>query len=306
MDKHVSGKLIKYEKGKGTENIPRELLQDENLSYEAIGLLCQLQSYPSDWDLFKTELYKRNHKNKRTSVERIWDELVENGYIVQYRIRDGKAYCYQYLFSVNKFTEENLKEIGAVMSDAGYSFYLNDKQRDKINGTDNGEKWGVENQQSNENADATGFEKNGMLILNSSKPTPIIKRTIKDFDDDEDIIKLKAFAEVPELKMVLRLLVDSKVSLHDSVKIAEELSIDRSLLNPEMIVEQLKWCSYKAKHEGISDFAKYYINGLRTKIANSGVSPKNSGDEFITDFAVKILGGMAGLDMEVPMFNWLD
>ena len=159
MDKHVSGKLIKYEKGKGTENIPRELLQDENLSYEAIGLLCQLQSYPSDWDLFKTELYKRNHKNKRTSVERIWDELVENGYIVQYRIRDGKAYCYQYLFSVNKFTEENLKEIGAVMSDAGYSFYLNDKQRDKINGTDNGEKWGVENQQSNENADATGFEK---------------------------------------------------------------------------------------------------------------------------------------------------
>ena len=37
-----------------------------------------------------------------------------------------------------------------------------------------------------------------------------------------------------------------------------------------------------------------------------GVSPKNYGDEFITDFAVKILGGMAGLDMEVPMFNWLD
>lgn len=306
MDKHVSGKLIKYEKGKGTENIPRELLQDENLSYEAIGLLCQLQSYPSDWDLFKTELYKRNPKNKRTSVERIWDELVENGYIVQYRIRDGKAYCYQYLFSVNKFTEENLKEIGAVMSDAGYSLYLNDKQRDRINGTGNGEKWDVENQQSNENVDTTGFEKNGMLILNSPKPTPIIKRTIKDFDDEEDIIKLKAFAEVPELKMVLRLLVDSKVSLHDSVKIAEELSIDRSLLNPEMIVEQLKWCSYKAKHEGISDFAKYYINGLRTKIANSGVSQKNSGDEFITDFAVKILGGMGGLDMEVPMFNWLD
>ena len=126
------------------------------------------------------------------------------------------------------------------------------------------------------------------------------------YDEEEDIIKLKAFAEVPELKMVLRLLVESKVSLHDSVKIAEELSIDRSLLNPEMIVEQLKWCSYKTKHEGISDFSKYYINGLRTKILNSGVSLKNSGDEFITDFAVKILGGMAGLDMEVTMFNWLD
>lgn len=29
-------------------------------------------------------------------------------------------------------------------------------------------------------------------------------------------------------------------------------------------------------------------------------------DEFITDFAVKILGGMGGLDMEVPMFNYID
>ena len=41
------------------------------------------------------------------------------------------------------------------------------------------------------------------------------------YDEEEDIIKLKAFAEVPELKMVLRLLVESKVSLHDSIRIAE-------------------------------------------------------------------------------------
>ena len=60
------------------------------------------------------------------------------------------------------------------------------------------------------------------------------------------------------------------------------------------------------KYECISDFAKYYINGLSTKISNAWVSPKNSGDEFIKYFAVKILGGMGCLDMEVPMFNWLD
>ena len=126
------------------------------------------------------------------------------------------------------------------------------------------------------------------------------------YDEEEDIIKLKAFAEVPELKMVLRLLVESKVSLHDSIRIAEELSLDSSLMNHELIIEQLKWCIYKAKCEGISDFAKYYINGLRTKVSNSGVSLKNSGDDFLNEFAVKILGGMAGLDMEVPMFNYLD
>ena len=207
---------------------------------------------------------------------------------------------------MSKFTEDNLKEIDNIMSDAGYSLYLNDKQKEKMFGKIEDENWDVENQQSNKNADISMFEKSGMLILNSPKSTHIIKSTINHFDEEEDIIKLKAFAEVPELKMVLRLLVDSKVSLHDSIRIAEELSLDSSLMNPELIIEQLKWCIYKAKYEGIGDFAKYYINGLRTKILNSGVSLKNSGDEFITDFAVKILGGMGGLDMEVPMFNYLD
>ena len=34
-----TGQISKFQKGKGYESIPRELLQDTNLSLEAIGLL---------------------------------------------------------------------------------------------------------------------------------------------------------------------------------------------------------------------------------------------------------------------------
>ena len=102
------------------EVIPRELLQscdkkrkDTNnkaLSLEAIGLLCNLQSYPEGWELHKTELYNRYEKNGKSKVMRIWDELVEAGYIIQFKIRSGNNYEYHYYFSVYGITEEQIKE----------------------------------------------------------------------------------------------------------------------------------------------------------------------------------------------------
>lgn len=102
------------------EVIPRELLQscdkkrkDSNnkaLSLEAIGLLCNLQSYPEGWELHKTELYNRYEKNGKSKVMRIWDELVEAGYIIQFKVRSGNKYEYYYYFSVYGITDEQIKE----------------------------------------------------------------------------------------------------------------------------------------------------------------------------------------------------
>lgn len=54
------------------ETIPRKLLQQcdkkrshtesKPLSLQAIGLLCNLQSYPENWEIHKTELYNRYEK----------------------------------------------------------------------------------------------------------------------------------------------------------------------------------------------------------------------------------------------------
>lgn len=108
-----------YSKDNGYEIIPRELLQhcdkkihgEDGLSLQAIGLLVNLQSYPEDWEINKTELYNRYSKNGRRQVESAWDLLVEKRYIVQFKKRNGKRYDYIYYFSTTPFHDETIKSL---------------------------------------------------------------------------------------------------------------------------------------------------------------------------------------------------
>lgn len=101
------------------EKIPRELLQscdtnsvhNKNMSLQAIGLLCNIRSYADTWDLHKTELYKRYAKNKEFSVRSAWDELVENNYIIQLKVREGSKWVYIYYANIHPFTQEEIQEI---------------------------------------------------------------------------------------------------------------------------------------------------------------------------------------------------
>lgn len=126
MSENNGGRIFNVSKGKGYESLSREMLQDENLSLEAIGLLANIQSYPPNWKLYKTELYTRFKHNKRKSIERIWNELVSNGYIVQFRKRIGKKYIYQYLVSSEKYTKNEILKLIDEASLDGFDFYHKD------------------------------------------------------------------------------------------------------------------------------------------------------------------------------------
>lgn len=148
----ATGKSIikNYKKDKDFEIIPRELLQhcdkkakdengkqhgDDGLSLQAIGLLVNLQSYPEDWELNKTELYKRYSKNGKTSVMRAWDELVEKKYIIQFHKRVGKQNQYIYYFNLSPFTEEEIKEVEsleALSSKENLRFSKSEAQNQKL------------------------------------------------------------------------------------------------------------------------------------------------------------------------------
>ena len=81
--------------------------ENENpLSLEASGLLLNLWSYPDTLEVHKTELYKRFAYNKKTSVKRAWKCLIDAGYMIEYKYRDGKRWEYVYEFSILPFTEE--------------------------------------------------------------------------------------------------------------------------------------------------------------------------------------------------------
>ena len=51
-------------------------------------------------------MYKRFAYNKKTSVKRAWKFLIDAGYIIEYKYRDGKRWEYVYEFSILPFTEE--------------------------------------------------------------------------------------------------------------------------------------------------------------------------------------------------------
>lgn len=103
------------------EVLPRELLQQcdkkrsnkENtaLSLQAIGLLCNLQSYPENWEIHKTELYNRYEKNGRRQIQNAWNELVDAKYIVQFKVYDGNKLDYYYYFSIYPITDEQIKQL---------------------------------------------------------------------------------------------------------------------------------------------------------------------------------------------------
>lgn len=118
------GQIKQYKRNKGYTMLSHEFLQDSSISYGARGLLAELQTYPPDKKIYKTELYTRSEKNKRSSIDRIWKELEAADYLIQFRKRRGKKWDYQYIFSLQKFTEEDKKRIEQELSELGYSLYL--------------------------------------------------------------------------------------------------------------------------------------------------------------------------------------
>lgn len=69
----------------------------------SIGLLTYIMSLPSDWTLYKTQLYS---KFKRSQVDRGWRELAQKGYLVGCIVYVGKTKTYFYNVSDIVFTQD--------------------------------------------------------------------------------------------------------------------------------------------------------------------------------------------------------
>ncbi|MDY7965754.1 hypothetical protein U0F29_32460, partial [Bacillus thuringiensis] len=87
-------------------------IPEDCLSLQALGLIVNLWSYNTEeWELHKTELYKRYGKNKEVSVKNAWKELMDANYIIEYKFRVGKKWDYEYYYRIKPFTDEERKEI---------------------------------------------------------------------------------------------------------------------------------------------------------------------------------------------------
>ncbi|KWW22731.1 hypothetical protein AS888_00015 [Peribacillus simplex] len=94
-----------------TAQAVQEKGNENPISLEALGLLVNLLSYPTKWELHKTELYKRFGKNKETSVKSAWNDLMNANYIIEFKYRSGRKWEFVYYFRKVPFTSEEKAEI---------------------------------------------------------------------------------------------------------------------------------------------------------------------------------------------------
>lgn len=88
-----------------------QLNRENPISLQALGLLVNLLSYPTTWELHKSELYKRFGKNKEDSVKTAWNDLIGANYIIEFKYRSGRKWEYVYYFRKVPFTPEEKTEI---------------------------------------------------------------------------------------------------------------------------------------------------------------------------------------------------
>lgn len=109
-----SGKIIKSKSTERFTTLPNELIKSTDLALDEKGLLAYLLSLPSDWVIYKQNLYN-NLPDKHGSIDRAFKGLQQKGYIHSYKVNgtDGKFVGWNHIvYDVpnNRHEENRLSE----------------------------------------------------------------------------------------------------------------------------------------------------------------------------------------------------
>lgn len=243
------------------------------ISLEALGLLVNLLSYPTTWELHKTELYKRYAKHGERSVKSAWNDLVENKYIVEFKYRTGKKYEYVYYFRKVPFTAEEKAEI----LDSAVKEY--------------GEIWGLQNEdpkmETSERRDNQEIILNKETILNTKEPY------IDKLDDDKRT-ESSAIHNDESINLIIS-------NLREVTK--EELS-DRSY---NTVVRKVV---DKYSQGKVTSFRDYLVTALIKKIEELEIRRQKEDAKQKMDYdqkkRTKNRIRNSDTEQEVPFYNWLE
>lgn len=72
--------------------VPRQAMEDSNMSLKAKGLLAYLLCMPQDWQIYVTQLASV-HKESKNTIAKIMNELIDFGYVVRQQRKDGHKFA---------------------------------------------------------------------------------------------------------------------------------------------------------------------------------------------------------------------
>lgn len=267
------GNIKNYNKDKGFEIIPRDFLQDDRLSLQAIGLLSNLQSYPDTWVLHKTEVYKRFKKNGKTSVANAWEELVEEKYIVQLRRRNGKKWDYVYYFNLERFTDEQVKELEVQEQAVSMSFRFSEAQKNSLKSS------ASENEKPKMGIPKAADKKDNIqenIHQNTTHDSPESLESLEFGEEEEELYITRARAENFAYEILSDFFREKEIDEPTINKIIGHLiHYKLDLFSLENVEKQFQHMMHKElSGQRIFDFPYYFANGLKDLTRQSRVSKK--------------------------------
>ena len=90
MNYKNTSKIIRVKHNSNFTQLSNEMLRDKNLSWKSKGLLSCLMSLPDEWVILKTSLHQFS-KDGRDATLAAFNELIQNGYVKQFTVRDNKG-----------------------------------------------------------------------------------------------------------------------------------------------------------------------------------------------------------------------
>lgn len=290
--------IKRFTKSKGYESLPRDLLQNNKLSLASRGLLVNMASYPDTWILRKEELVHR-FKESHSAVRKMWDELVENNYILQFYKRAGKRYQYKYYFNTEPFTVEEISEMLQQEYNNEYELYhkeilkikdksqlnimdfiyIEDKQKDILKLFISAYSFEPLKSGVPENAvKSTLFEPLDLGVPNAEAN----KLTIKEINyiDDDDLYKgaqktegtslpkiqeVSTIASNPVLHEANQYLREIHLNLEDRKGVILWLRDNEAYQDLGLIKAQIDYMLKHAEKESISDFAAFFSFGIKRR-----------------------------------------
>jgi hypothetical protein len=107
-----TSKIIRVKHSQNFTQLSNDMLRDKNLSWKGKGLLACIISLPDEWVVLKTALHQFS-KDGRDGTISAFNELIDNGYVKQLKIRDekGKFVRVDYIVSDVKITINPITDI---------------------------------------------------------------------------------------------------------------------------------------------------------------------------------------------------
>lgn len=280
-----------------TAKAPESRNNDKPFSLGALGLIVNICSYSDNWELNKTELYKRFGSHKETSVRKLWKELIDARYIVEYKYRVGRKWEYVYIYDIVPYTPE---QIEIILKEATEEF---------------GEIKKLENPDTKGSVEDLNFKTSNCrpqnVGVNKYKGTKnkLTKNKIKDHDDDENAreenFEINNFA----FKEFVKEFEEHMPNYYDNEmynRIYQQMIKQKvSIITFAEAVEQTRYMTQrKESGEIYGDYAAYFVGGI-VKKRKSLVSAL-AAEKFRKAGIAEEQPEKANNIKEFPFYNWLD